>query len=90
MAPGILWLLILFVIPFYVVLSVAFGAINFAGFREPIPYYAPWWWSFSTFNDTLSKFYSGTHIYQAALVRTFVYVFAASVICLLLGYAVAY
>jgi len=90
MAPGILWLLVFFVIPFYVVLSVAFGSINFAGFREPVPYYAPWWWSFHTFNDTLQQFYAGSHIYQAPLIRTFEYVIAASIICLVLGYAVAY
>ncbi|HYJ61303.1 MAG TPA: ABC transporter permease [Actinomycetota bacterium] len=86
---GTLWILVLFVVPLYVVFSVAFGTVDTV-FRQPVPYYAPWWWSFSTFDDTLSKFYGEGGIYQAALVRTFVYVFLASLICLVVGYAVAY
>jgi ABC-type spermidine/putrescine transport system permease subunit I len=90
MAPGSIWLTVLFVLPFYVVFAVAFGAVDFANFGVSVPYYAPWWWSFDTFNETLSKFYTGSAIYQAPLIRTFVYVFAATVICLVLGYTVAY
>jgi ABC-type spermidine/putrescine transport system permease subunit I len=89
-APGTIWLAIMFVLPFYVVFSVAFGTVDFSNFGAPVPYYAPWWWSVDTFNDTLSKFYEGSAVYQPALIRTFEYVFAASVICLVLGYAVAY
>jgi ABC-type spermidine/putrescine transport system permease subunit I len=88
--PGSLWLAILFVLPFYVVFAVAFGTVDFTNFGQPVPYYAPWWWSFETFDATLSKFYSGTAIYQPPLFRTFVYVFAATAICLVLGYTVAY
>ena len=88
--PGAIWLVILFVLPFYVVFAVAFGSIDFSFFGAPVPYYAPWWWSFDTFNQTLSKFYVGTADYQAPLIRTFEYVIAASSICLVLGYAVAY
>ena len=86
---GTLWVIVLFVVPFYVVFSVAFGTVDNI-FRQPVPYYAPWWWSFSTFNDTLHRFYGPGAIYQPALFRTFVYVFIASVICLVVGYAVAY
>ena len=82
--------MIMFVLPFYVVFAVAFGTVDFGNFGAPVPYYAPWWWSFDTFDETLSKFYAGTAIYQAPLFRTFVYVSVASVICLVLGYTVAY
>jgi spermidine/putrescine transport system permease protein len=88
-APGTIWLILLFVLPFYVVFAVAFGTVD-SVFRLPVPYYAPWWWSFSTFNDTLSQFYEGPAIFQEPLIRTFEYVLAASAICLVLGYAVAY
>jgi ABC-type spermidine/putrescine transport system permease subunit I len=88
--PGVLLLVALFVVPAYVVVSVAFGAIDFSNFGQPVPYYAPWWWSFDTFNQTLSQFWGANAIYQPALIRTFEYVFAASAICLVLGYAVAY
>ncbi|MGZ4148903.1 MAG: ABC transporter permease [Actinomycetota bacterium] len=88
-APGNLWLLALFLLPFYVVLCVAFGTVD-PVFRQPLPVYQPWWWSFATFNQTLQRFYAPPAIYQLALIRTFEYVFAASMICLVLGYTVAY
>jgi spermidine/putrescine transport system permease protein len=87
--PGLLWLLVLFLVPFYTVIAVAFGTVDPA-FRTPIPVYQPWWWEFGNFTATIQKFYSGDAVYQAPLIRTFVYVFAASAICLVLGYAVAY
>jgi len=87
-ASGLLWLLVLFVLPFYVVVSVAFGTVD-PFFRTPLPVYQPWWWSFSTFTATLQKFGAGG-IYFDPLVRTLEYVVAASAICLVVGYAVAY
>jgi spermidine/putrescine transport system permease protein len=88
-APANLWLLAMFVLPFYVVLCVAFGTID-PVFRQPLPVYQPWWWSFETFKTTVEQFYVSPAIYQPALIRTFVYVIAASLICLVVGYAVAY
>lgn len=87
--PGILWLILLFLLPFYTVLAVAFGTVD-PVFRQPLPVYQPWWWSFSTFGETLQKFYGPDATYQDALFRTFGYVFIASLICLVVGYAVAY
>ena len=87
--PGILWLAALFILPFYVVLSVAFGTVD-PLFRLPLPVYQPWWWSLATFQTTLEKFTSGDHIYLDPLIRTLTYVGLASLICLVLGYAVAY
>jgi len=87
--PGNLWLAALFLLPFYVVLSVAFGTVD-PLFRLPLPVYQPWWWSFETFSTTLEKFTAGDRIYLDPLLRTLEYVFAASLICLVLGYAVAY
>ena len=62
--PWILWLRCWFLLPFYTVLAVAFGTVD-PVFRQPLPVYQPWWWSFSTFNDTLHKFYGPEAIYQA-------------------------
>ena len=89
-APGTLFLVFMFLLPLYVVISVAFGSVDFSNFGAAVPYYAPWWWTFTTFNETLSKIWEGSAIYQEPLIRTFEYVFFASVICLVLGYAVAY
>jgi ABC-type spermidine/putrescine transport system permease subunit I len=87
--PGVVWLLVLFVLPFYTVLAVAFGTVD-PLFRTPLPVYQPWYWSFGTFSTTLEKFYVGDQIYRQPLIRTLVYVALASVICLVIGYAVAY
>jgi len=87
--PGLIWLAVLFVLPFYVVLSVAFGTVD-PLFRTPLPVFQPWWWSFATFSTTLQKFSTGDAIYLDPLIRTLIYVSAASLICLVVGYAVAY
>jgi ABC-type spermidine/putrescine transport system permease subunit I len=87
-AAGLIWLIIFFLLPFYVVISVAFGTVD-QFFRTPLPVYQPWWWSFETFSATLEKFGPGG-IYVDPLVRTLEYVIAASLICLVVGYAVAY
>ncbi len=71
--PGLVWLLLFFVLPFYVVLSVAFGTVD-PLFRNPLPVYQPWWWSFDTFVTTAEKFYAGDRIYFDPLVRTLLYV----------------
>src|SRR6266496_1304589 len=49
--PGLIWLAVFFVLPFYVVLSVAFGTVT-EFFRNPLPVYEPWWWSAKTFTAT--------------------------------------
>lgn len=87
-APGLIWLIVFFILPFYVVISVAFGTVD-PFFRTPLPVYEPWWWSFQTFSTTLQKFGPGG-IYVDPLLRTLEYVVAASVISLVIGYAVAY
>ncbi len=86
--PAAVWLAILFALPFYVVLSVAFGTIDLFG--NPLPIYQPWYWSGSTFVDTFSRFFGSDAFYRPALYRTLIYVPVASLICLVIGYGVAY
>lgn len=86
--PSVLWLAVFFVLPAYVVLSVAFGTVDEL-FRTPLPVFQPWWWSFDTFTDTVRQF-SGDGAYLDPLIRTLTYVLSASAICLVIGYAVAY
>jgi ABC-type spermidine/putrescine transport system permease subunit I len=86
--PGLIWLAVFFILPFYVVISVAFGTVD-PFFRTPLPVYQPWWWSFETFSATLQKF-GADGIYVDPLIRTLQYVVTASAICLVIGYAVAY
>ena len=76
--PGILWLLLFFVVPLYTVLSVAFGTVD-PIFRSPLPVYQPWWWTTSHVAEGLGK---ATGLFRHVYVRTFIYVFIASAICL--------
>lgn len=87
--PAIAWLFVLFVLPFYMILTVAFGYVD-PIFQNPIPVYEPWWWSFDVFNETLSKIVGEDAIFTEAFVRTFAYVAASSLLCLVIGYTVAY
>jgi ABC-type spermidine/putrescine transport system permease subunit I len=85
--PGTLWLVALFVVPFYGVMAVAFsGTINIYG--EPIPVWNPLEWQFAVFNDVVSSSVSG--VYQEVWIRTATYSFWALAICVIVGYPVAY
>lgn len=86
--PTMVWIGVFFLIPFYVVVSVAFGTTDF--FRNPLPVYEPWYWSGSSFSDVISRFAGSDAFYRPALIRTLIYVPAASLICLLIGFGVAY
>jgi ABC-type spermidine/putrescine transport system permease subunit I len=84
--PGTLWLLVLFILPLYTVISIAFGTVD-PIFRGPLPVYQPWFWSGEQFGSVLHKVFG---IYSPVYIHTFAYVVIASSICLVLGYAVAY
>jgi ABC-type spermidine/putrescine transport system permease subunit I len=86
--PGTLWLLVLFVLPFYVVVSVAFGTVDF--FRNPLPVWQPWYWTKTYLTDVLGKIFGSNAFLRPTYVRTFVYVLVASSLCLVIGYTVAY
>jgi len=88
-APAAIWLLVLFVIPFYVLLSVAFGGLDQI-FLTPEPVYDPLSWDFGAFGGVVSQLASADTIYQQTLLRTLGYVGAATAICLAIGYPFAY
>jgi spermidine/putrescine transport system permease protein len=82
------WLVLFFVLPFYVIFAVAFGTIDL--FRNPLPVWQPWFWTKQYVVDVLGKIVGANAFLQPTFVRTFVYVFIASTLCLVIGYAVAY
>ena len=77
LAPGLLWLIIFFVIPLYYSgkLSLYGGASLEQGFRFD--------WDWSNFSDSLS-------LYDTQFVRSLIYAGIATILCLLIGYPVAY
>jgi spermidine/putrescine transport system permease protein len=85
--PGTVWLILLFVVPFYGIMAVAFSSrLNILG--QPIPEWNPLNWSFTVMSEVISDSLSG--FYRPAWEHTFVYAFLAMVICIFVGYPVAY
>jgi ABC-type spermidine/putrescine transport system permease subunit I len=87
--PATIWLLLFFVLPFYVILSVAFGGLDQI-FLTATPVYDPFHWSFGPFHTVVSALATSQSIYQETFVRTLVYVGIATLLSLVIGYPVAY
>ena len=85
--PASLWLAILFVLPLYTVISIAFGTVDQI-FRNPLPVYEPWWWSVEQFGKVLDDLVRA--LPPPSMIHTFEYVVIASALCLVLAYTVAY
>jgi len=86
--PGIVWLLLLFLVPFYAVIAVAFGTVD-PIFQNPVPVWNPLDWNYDYVLETLVGFLPGND-YWRVFVRTTEYVAASLALCLLIGYPVAY
>lgn len=85
--PGVLWLLLLFVVPFYAILAVAMGT------RHPVfltaqPEWNPLRWDTSAFGLVMADLFGGR--LGVIALRTFAYVAIASFLCAVIGYPVAY
>jgi len=87
--PGILWLALLFIVPFYAVLAIAVGQLNRLT-ESPIAQYNPLRWNSSNVINVYHDLIGGTAFAAPIAVRTIIYVAAASVLCLVLGYPAAY
>lgn len=87
--PGILWLLVLFVAPMYVVLAILFGQID-PILRQPVPVWNPVEWNTIQFRFVMSHILGSEGYFGPALLRTAVYVGTASLLALLIAYPVAY
>ena len=81
--PGIVWLLLLFIMPFYAIAAVAFGTRDQI-FALPIPAWNPLEWQFQTFTDTGRQLFESSGL-QAQFIRTLFYVAVSVVLCLIVG-----
>jgi spermidine/putrescine transport system permease protein len=88
-APGIIWLTLLFIVPFYVVLAIAGGQLNQL-FGTPIAVWNPLQWSSTNFVGVWHDLVGPTAFAGPIIVRTIIYVAVASLLCLLIGYPAAY
>ena len=86
--PGVFWLILLFVVPFYAVLGVAFGTVDPILF-QPVPIWNPLNWNVGWMNEVLHRLAPGGIWFDVGI-RTIVYVALSLALCLVIGYPVAY
>ncbi len=87
-APGVVWLVLLILVPFYTTWAVAVGSVD-PIFQNPVPAWNPAHWNFGYLSQVLSELSPGA-VFWAVALRTLEYVAAAVAGCLLIGYPVAY
>ena len=87
--PGILWLIVLFIVPFYAVLAIAMGKLDQL-FESPVAVWNPFSWSSSNVIDVWHDLVGSASFAGPIVLRTVLYVFFASALSLLIGYPVAY
>jgi ABC-type spermidine/putrescine transport system permease subunit I len=86
--PGVLWLILLFAVPFYAVVAVAFGTVD-PIFGQPVPLWNPLDWNVGWLSEVLRRISPGGNLFGVA-VRTIEYVAVALGLSIAIGYPVAY
>ena len=87
--PGMIWLVVLFIVPFYAVLAIAMGQLNRL-FATPIAVWNPLNWSSSNVINAFHDLVGSTSFAGPIVIRTIIYVAIASLLCLVIGYPAAY
>jgi spermidine/putrescine transport system permease protein len=88
-APGAIWLLVLFVVPFYAMLAVAGGTVN-SFFQTAVPIWNPLHWSSANLTAEWHNLVGTGSFLGPPALRTVLYTAMASVISLAIAYPVAY
>jgi ABC-type spermidine/putrescine transport system permease subunit I len=88
-APGMIWLLVLFVIPFYAMLAIGEGKLS-RQTESPVPVYNPLSWSSANLSNVLRDLFGSGSFAGWIAWRTIWYVAVASVLSLLIAYPAAY
>ena len=87
--PGIIWLIVLFIVPFYAMLAIAMGKLDRL-FESPIAVWNPFSWSSSNVINVWHDFVGSTAFAGPILIRTIWYVAVASLLSLVIAYPAAY
>lgn len=87
-APGTIWLVLLFAVPVYAILAVAFGSID-PILRTSAPEWNPLAWDFGEFRSMFGRVLDAGDLGEVFL-RTGLFALAALIGCCLIGYPVAY
>src|SRR4029434_640321 len=86
--PGVVWILLLFVVPFFALVSMAGGGIGPTG--TAVPEWNPAYWDRASLRYVIESRVSSSGVSQAVFLRTIVFVVAAVILIVLIGYPVAY
>jgi spermidine/putrescine transport system permease protein len=87
--PGILWLTLLFIVPFYAVLAIAMGQLDRL-YESPIAVWNPFGWSSANVINVWHDLFGATSFAGPIVLRTILYVAVASLLSLLIAYPAAY
>src|SRR5271154_6093835 len=87
-APGAIWLLVLFVAPFYAMLSVAGGSVN-SFFQTAAPVWNPLQWSSANLTAVWHDIVGTNSFLGPPALRTLLYTAIATVISMAIAYPVA-
>jgi spermidine/putrescine transport system permease protein len=88
-APGILWLVLMFIVPFYAVLAIAGGKLNLI-FEQPVAVWNPLQWTSANLAAAWHSIVGAGAAAGPIAVRTLAYVAIASLLCLVIAYPTAY
>ncbi|CAN5654160.1 ABC transporter permease [soil metagenome] len=86
--PGVLWLILFFIVPLYAIVAVALGRLD-PIFITAAPVWNPLEWDPGALQSVFSEIVGGGPL-QTVLIRTFGYVAVAVSLCIVMGYPVAY
>jgi ABC-type spermidine/putrescine transport system permease subunit I len=87
--PGAIWLIVLFIVPFYAMLAVAGGQIN-AFFQTAVPVWNPLNWSSANLNTVWQDIFGHGGFIGGPAFRTLMYTLIATALSLAIAYPVAY
>src|SRR5438105_523440 len=85
-SAGTIWMLVLFLLPFYVVVSIAFGTVD-PIFQSPLPVYEHWFWPTKYLGQ---EWHLVTGQFRAVEVSALLYVIVARALSVLVAYPVTF
>jgi ABC-type spermidine/putrescine transport system permease subunit I len=88
-APGIIWLLVLFIVPFYTMIAIAAGYVN-PVFGYPVAVWNPLNWRSANLSAAWRDLVGASAFVGPIIIRTLIYVAVASLLALLVAYPTAY
>ena len=88
-APGMIWLAVLFIVPFYAMLAIGEGKLD-RQTESPVAIYLPWHWSSANLANVWRDLFGSGAFVGAIAWRTIWYVVVASLVSLIIAYPAAY